>query len=442
MKKKLIIFVLMFTLIFELFINTCYKNYTYAVVGNALSDEMFKSTVAPLLVGSGLVFYSNQALNDTVETVDEYFTRIGLDYQLEPEDPQDPNSGVTLGEALAALGAGKIVYDFASGGYKKVIEVKNGLFNLIKSWVSQNSEQLIIDNTNIPYGAYVISLGMVLLNPMDMDLKALYFYDASGNMSGKIRNENGSYLASPYSTVITPPLLVSEYTSTRYKIGYNNNFSIIKSDATYFSIGEIKTSWSTTPKYNELPSITTGISTVPDIINNPDYDWNNTQTGTKTIVIPIETDTTGYPIIDNPLIGDGYMVDVQPEDIPTQDTTGTPYTEDPVIGEPTVPEYPVDVPSLEYDNSNKRNLLQTKFPFSLPWDIKKLFVMFSAPAEAPRFDIDVVTPELKAKIGITKNTKFVFDMADFPLVGRMSRFFTFIGFILGLIILTRTIIRS
>jgi hypothetical protein len=78
----------------------------------------------------------------------------------------------------------------------------------------------------------------------------------------------------------------------------------------------------------------------------------------------------------------------------------------------------------------------------LPWDIKAVFMLLNAPAKAPKWDIDIITPSLRSKIGITGTTKFTFDMGEFEIIGKVSRFFSFIGFILTLILFTRNIIKS
>lgn len=76
------------------------------------------------------------------------------------------------------------------------------------------------------------------------------------------------------------------------------------------------------------------------------------------------------------------------------------------------------------------------FPFCIPWDLKNAISLLSAPAETPRFEI----PFKFEKLNI--DYTFIVDFAEVELLARITRVFSLLFFIVGLIILTRNIIRG
>lgn len=81
------------------------------------------------------------------------------------------------------------------------------------------------------------------------------------------------------------------------------------------------------------------------------------------------------------------------------------------------------------------------FPFCLPWDLKQAFELLLAEPEAPYFSVDFLAP-VREKIGITGSTTITLDMDEYPMVGEIIRWTVLISFSIGLILVTRKIIKS
>lgn len=77
--------------------------------------------------------------------------------------------------------------------------------------------------------------------------------------------------------------------------------------------------------------------------------------------------------------------------------------------------------------------LLNKFPFSLPYDLYKTILVFSKPAEVPRFVIPFVLPS------INYSTELVIDFTEYESVARIVRWFVLISYIAGLILITRKV---
>lgn len=91
-----------------------------------------------------------------------------------------------------------------------------------------------------------------------------------------------------------------------------------------------------------------------------------------------------------------------------------------------------EVPSeIDIDFSPLRDIpIAEKFPFSLPWDVKRAFNMLKAEPKAPKWEIKI------------KNASYVIDFAQFEQLAFLSRSFTTIIFVLCLIIVTRRFISG
>lgn len=103
-------------------------------------------------------------------------------------------------------------------------------------------------------------------------------------------------------------------------------------------------------------------------------------------------------------------------------------------------------PPIDYSNPNTdRPSLKAKFisvfPFCLPWDLKQAFALLAAEPEAPYFSVDFLAP-VRDKIGITGSTTITLDMDEYPMVGEIIRWTVLISFSIGLILVTRQIIKS
>lgn len=104
-----------------------------------------------------------------------------------------------------------------------------------------------------------------------------------------------------------------------------------------------------------------------------------------------------------------------------------------------------DYPGLPEEGSEEETSLKalffSKFPFCLPYDIYYAFKLIAADPDAPRFEIDLMTP-YKNRISFFGDTKIVIDFDDYPIVGQVSRWGFTISFCLVLIAITRKITNS
>lgn len=451
--KRFLSLILCLTLMFQFYIFKYHEVTAEASDFAMPSDTYLKSVIAPLLVSAGLVFRSQQALDDTVQKVKLRIIQGGLDSTV-PRPPNDPKPSRTWKEVLTALATGYVVYDVATGLYKNVVSIGSDFFHFVKTWVDDNfkeGENIVYDNffrvSDLPLVPYDSNTYKYLL---DFHFEKFYFYDinfipverfflstdGSGNLLYKNYNNSNTY---------TYPLKMCQviYNGQNrlyLKSGVSN--VIMSKDISYVSSFYI-------PLNSDVPDVSNvSIDGKENIVDNPNYDWNNQYTGDKTLVLPVETSPLGLPSFTPdgfpvPELSPDYMVNVNPDVIPEQNPTGIKYSPDgSELPEPVSPTYPDDLPHVDIDNPNKRSLLLSKFPFCLPWDLKNLFSLFLAPAEAPRFEIDFIPPTFKSKVGIEGSTQFVLDMSDFPLVGKMSRFFSFLSACLGLILVSRRIMNS
>lgn len=92
-----------------------------------------------------------------------------------------------------------------------------------------------------------------------------------------------------------------------------------------------------------------------------------------------------------------------------------------------------DIPDedISIDWSPLQNItLKDKFPFSLPWDLKRIFELFSAEREAPVWRLPI------------KEHEVIIDFNTFEELARITRIFNIIIFVVILIILTRKFVSG
>lgn len=82
-------------------------------------------------------------------------------------------------------------------------------------------------------------------------------------------------------------------------------------------------------------------------------------------------------------------------------------------------------------------LITRKFPFSIPWDLAAIVgTFYPVDRKAPYFEI----PLENSRLGI--HEKIIIDLSNFEPVANVARWFEFIGYALGLILITRKIIGA
>jgi len=119
----------------------------------------------------------------------------------------------------------------------------------------------------------------------------------------------------------------------------------------------------------------------------------------------------------------------------TQETTN-PAIADVVGVQPVtaVAEVELDLPYVE--EFELPATIINKFPFSIPWDLKRAVDMMQATAVVPVFEIPFVIPSINFEESIT------IDLNQFEYLAKIVRWFTLAIFMLGLIMATRGLIKG
>jgi len=327
MKKQIIkIISFVFVILFILFtpIYTYFQSNDAYALGIAISKELEKQTLIPLLIASGLVFKSQEAVEETYERLDDFLASLGPGFELPTPDPEDPKE--TLLDALKKLANSKVTWGPLTGSYNKIVEVSAGLWMLIKQWVDENYDGginsffsypgykilflkniergQIIENLNMEKGQY---FSWVLVREGWTDRIDVYLKKKSGGNQYISLNE-GDF----YTLFLTDN---EEFYSLSAR--YNNN------DVLYYRISDLYV----LPENREIV-----INGFPDIVDNPNFDWNNPNTNSKIITLPVKTDAQGTPEVDSegyhiPAVDTEYWVDKEPYEIIESDPSGIPEPE-------------------------------------------------------------------------------------------------------------------
>ena len=96
--------------------------------------------------------------------------------------------------------------------------------------------------------------------------------------------------------------------------------------------------------------------------------------------------------------------------------------------EPYVPVPQPETVTINFDNAV--NNLSTRFPFSIPWDVKLIMELLEQPRQAPEFDLPVVMTEYTVHI----------DFSPFENMAAVSRFMSLVLFTGGLLMATKKMI--
>ncbi len=167
-----------------------------------------------------------------------------------------------------------------------------------------------------------------------------------------------------------------------------------------------------------------GTDSLPDVI--PD--------GTS-IAIPIPGEIVGGDTVIIPDIP-GTLTDTIPQDIIKDVTIDTSI---PDVAYPDMPELPDDGSEDNPDDkANKMrfpSVAKEKFPFCIPFDFFNAIQMLSAPAQVPEYDIPFVVPSINFRYNVH------LDFSDFETVAKVLRWFLSAGWILTLILITKSIIK-
>lgn len=81
-------------------------------------------------------------------------------------------------------------------------------------------------------------------------------------------------------------------------------------------------------------------------------------------------------------------------------------------------------------------LITTRFPFSIPWDLVRIFQLFVADPQPPSWTFDILPADNFANI----DTEITLDLSQYPIIGTISRWFCVIDLCLGLVFASKKLI--
>ena len=103
------------------------------------------------------------------------------------------------------------------------------------------------------------------------------------------------------------------------------------------------------------------------------------------------------------------------------------------------PEPDPDAPATDEEAAKYTANLTTIFPFCIPFDLIRAFKVLSVDGEAPVYKIP---GQIKYGGYIDINESWDIDMSDFDMVVQIMRIIETLSFIVGLIMITRNLIRG
>ena len=185
------------------------------------------------------------------------------------------------------------------------------------------------------------------------------------------------------------------------------------------------------------------VEPAPDEVTNPIQNPENDPLINPETGLPFIDPETGLPIFPStPLVPTTPVTPIpQPEEL-TQPKDYSPNLTEISNGIKQLPEriinpikklfIPDTVSKIDFSPLNVP--ITKKFPFSIPFDLANMFQNFSAGGEPPKWDINLVFMDYSETVTI--------NLAMFEKWAEIIRFFVFIGFNIGLILVTRNLIRG
>jgi len=118
-------------------------------------------------------------------------------------------------------------------------------------------------------------------------------------------------------------------------------------------------------------------------------------------------------------------LDIETDNTAIQDITGAQ-----AVAEVAVPDFP------QVERFKMPTGITSKFPFSIPWDLRNAVLMMQQDAVIPVFTIPFVIDS------INFDDEIVIDLTQFELLAKITRWFVLAIFIIGLILVTRQLIKG
>lgn len=373
MMKKILKRVLMLVIVITIIISTplaAYfniENNAYANVG-VVGNEFLKQSFVPLLISSGLVFKSKEVIDDVWQKLNDYWVENDTYMKYWQHGPEDPKPD--LKTVLFSVISTNIAWNFVKENFVADVKFTQELWEDIKFWVHENydvgendlglvyksidSDLYYLDTSNVVYNDDLLKHEFLSVSVPENSLYlGLYYFNKYGDgefYDERISLTDSDGLITFYSSKIAgwPNIDVKRYEEINVSVNgginfnsfllneYNSNvlkgqkaygFYYFHNDNNVFTEEEI---------LSRIVIDSRKVIGVSDIVDNSDYDWNNNQTGTKIIPIPIKSDISGNPKVDEngmyiPSIDIEEWVDVQPEEIPLLDPSGVPYEDLPEV---------------------------------------------------------------------------------------------------------------
>ena len=138
------------------------------------------------------------------------------------------------------------------------------------------------------------------------------------------------------------------------------------------------------------------------------------------------------------------ITNVYPKPDPSPDPNPSPSPDpspdpDPSPSPDPSPDPDPDAPATDEEAAKYTANLTTIFPFCIPFDLIRAFKVLSVDGEAPVYKIPV---QIKYGGYIDINESWDIDMSDFDMVVQIMRIIETLSFIVGLIMITRNLIRG
>lgn len=326
-----------------------FNAYAVTTFEQDLNSELFKQTLIPVLISSGIVFSNKESAEKVAADTIDWLKQQGLNFQ-DPNDPEGPK----LGEVIKKMLKASAVVITADQLYKNIIEIPDLFWQLIKSFVDMNfdednniiGEEEIFLQDNFNYDLDVTYNGSYKLFTSKYTIELIYELGSYSNYFPKIIVND---------TVITGngsmhSLHPTNFPRSTAKLNLNGTSLQLITKSYYGDTLISSFNLSGILLQNNQPKEIISIFGTSGIVDNPNYDWSNVHTQEREIVIPIAPDELGNnPKRDEngimvPGIGIDEWIGVTPTEIPNMDPSGEPIEITEPGQLPSVPENPQTIP--------------------------------------------------------------------------------------------------
>lgn len=363
------------------------------MIGEAMAMEMG--------IGAGLEFSSSSAAKSFSEGLYDYLKA----------------------EIDALIMSASVIYTGLLGGYKLVANVTSELWSNVRDYVGLNYDEGI--NGVESYVSAEVSTNIYPL---------IGIYAEHEFLETITNNGDGSFTSVKYftdGTYFTQYTLNCQDQPYYQVIAYNDGYKLTIYDFYNQSYTALGTRICSSVSVAQI--ISTGVNGTIGVVDNPNHDLYNGQTGGRDIgldVLPVPPYEADIPINDSL----GFSI----PDTVYDDAVGRTYEDVqavPVLGTNVGSLAEIEYPAVWEDSDNYRVNLMQVFPFCIPFDIVSLFQAFAAEPVAPVVDYAFIVPSLGVNVPITV------DLSIFDTVAAIVRTCELVAFALGLMFITYKVIK-